>query len=263
MNKHSPVWMLVAIVSAWGMSQTLCHAQAAAELPEGVRAVWDLSQADRETTPRASACASTACGSGSRRIRKAIGCRRATGGTSRSPDPGRESPTICRRISRRCMRIRVGRTSGWANVTAAWYQREITIPAAWTGRRIAVYAEYLNSYAAVYLDGKRAGEIRFPAGEVEITSACRPGATHVLSMLVVAMPLKGVRLSYNDSNAAREVKGSVARRGLCGDVYLVATPAGARIAGSKVDTSVRKGSSPSRPHCRTSRRTHRTRSARS
>ncbi len=89
-------------------------------------------------------------------------------------------------------------------------------------------AEYLNSYAAVYLDGKRVGEIRFPAGELDLTSVCRPGATQTLSVLVVAMPLKGVRLSYNDSNAAREVKGSVARRGLCGDVYLVATPAGAQ-----------------------------------
>ena len=33
----------------------------------------------------------------------------------------------------------------------------------------------------------------------------------------------------------------MARRGLCGDVYLVGTPAGARIADVKVDTSVRKG----------------------
>jgi hypothetical protein len=54
------------------------------------------------------------------------------------------------------------------------------------------------------------------------------------------MPLKGVMLSYNDTNAARKVTGSVARRGLCGDVYLVGTPIGARIADVKVDTSVRK-----------------------
>ena len=34
-------------------------------------------------------------------------------------------------------------------------------------------------------------------------------------------------LSYTDTRPAREVKGPVARRGLCGDVYLVGTPAGA------------------------------------
>ncbi len=48
-------------------------------------------------------------------------------------------------------------------------------------------------------------------------------------------------LMFNDTNAARRGRGQVARRGLCGDVYLVGTPAGPRIADVKVDTSVRKG----------------------
>ena len=82
------------------------------------------------------------------------------------------------------------------DVTAAWYQREIAIPADWAGRRIAVSVEYLNSYAAVYVDGTKAGEIRFPGGEVDLTLVCRPGGKHMLSLLVVAMPLKGVMLSY-------------------------------------------------------------------
>jgi hypothetical protein len=81
----------------------------------------------------------------------------------------------------------------------------------------------------VYVDGKPAGEIHFPGGELDLSAACRPGATHRLSLLVVAMPLKGVMLSYSDSASAREVKGSVARRGLCGDVYLVGTPRGPRV----------------------------------
>ena len=126
-------------------------------------------------------------------------------------------------------------------VTAAWYQREITVPAEWAGRRIALYAEYLNSYAAVYVDGKKAGEMRFPAGEVDLTAVCQPGGKHVLSLLVVAMPLKGVMLSYSDTNSAKEVKGTVARRGLCGDVYLVGDAGRARDRRRKVDTSVRKG----------------------
>src|SRR5205807_951499 len=87
---------------------------------------------------------------------------------------------------------------------------------------------------------KKVGEIRFPGGEVDLTAACRPGATHTLSLLVVALPLKGVLLSYTDTNAAREVKGTVDRRGPCGDVWLTSTPA-ARIADVKVDTSVRTG----------------------
>src|SRR5258707_1883476 len=91
------------------------------------------------------------------------------------------------------------------------------------------------------MGGKNAGEVRFPAGEVDLTAACHRGKTHVLSLLVMALPLKGVLLSYTDTNSAREVKGTVDRRGLCGDVYLVGTPSAARVTDVKIDTSFRKG----------------------
>ena len=124
------------------------------------------------------------------------------------------------------------------SLAAAWYQREISIPDAWSGRRIVLAADTLNSYAIVFLDGRRAGEMRYPTGELELTSKCVPGRTHLLSLLVVAMPLKGVMLSYQDSNSAREVQGSVDRRGLCGDVSLLATPPGPRLRNFRVATSV-------------------------
>jgi len=126
-------------------------------------------------------------------------------------------------------------------VNSAWYQREITVPAEWTGRRITVYAEYVNSLATVYVDGAKAGEIRFPSGEVDLTSACRPGGKHVLTIYLQALPLRAVMLSYSDTVATRMVRGRVDRRGLCGDVYLVGAPAGPRVNDVKVDTSVRKG----------------------
>ncbi len=126
------------------------------------------------------------------------------------------------------------------NVSAAWYKRTISIPRNWSGRRVALTAEYLNSFAAVFVDGTKRGEIRFPGGELDLTDWVRLGDTHVLSILVVAMPLKGVLLSYTDSNSARQISGNVERRGLCGDLFLVSGPAGPRIASVKVDTSVRK-----------------------
>jgi len=126
------------------------------------------------------------------------------------------------------------------DLAATWYEREFTVPPAWSGRRIALSLEVLNSYAAVYVDGDEAGEARFPGGQVDLTAYCRPGRTHRLSLLVVAMPLKGVMLSYTDTASARETKGTVARRGLCGDVYLVSTPTESRIVDVRVATSVRK-----------------------
>src|SRR5581483_12296745 len=125
--------------------------------------------------------------------------------------------------------------------TAAWYQRELTVPKEWTGRRILLRAEFVNSLATVYVDGQKAGEIRYPAGVADVTDLCRPGSKQVVSLHVQALPLRAVLLSYNDTNSARSVRGSVDRRGLCGDVYLVRKPASARIADVKIDTSVRKG----------------------
>ncbi len=124
-------------------------------------------------------------------------------------------------------------------VTAAWYQVEVAVPAEWAGRRIALSAEFLNSFATVYVDGRKAADMRFPGGEVDLTSLCRPGEKHVLSMLVLALPLRAVVLSFSDSDAAKEVRGEVDRCGLCGDVYLVATPREARISHVRVVTSVR------------------------
>ncbi len=102
-------------------------------------------------------------------------------------------------------------------------------------------AEYLNSYAAVYVDGKKAGEIAFPAGEVDLTAALPAGRQARAQPAGRGHAARGVMLSFSDTAAAREVRGTVMRRGLCGDVYLVSTPAGPRIADVKVDTSVRKG----------------------
>src|SRR5439155_21387060 len=135
--------------------------------------------------------------------------------------------------------------AGWkgerlGDVSAAWYQRTVSVPKEWAGRRIALSVDYLNSYAAVFVNGSNCGEIRFPGGELDVTAHLRPGSSNLLNLLVVAMPLKGVMLSYTDSNAAREVKGRVERRGLCGDVYLTSTPF-ACVTDVKVDTSFRKG----------------------
>ena len=180
-------------------------------------------------------------GAGSRQRIIETQCRLKGGAISRSPVPGLELRATFKRTLRRFIPIPSWREESLRDISAAWYQREITIPGEWAGRRIAVSAEYLNSYAVVFVDGKQAGEIRYPGGEVDLTRMCRAGSKYLLSMLVVAMPLKAVMRSYNDTASVKEIKGSVARRGLCGDVYLVSVPSGPRIIDVKVDTSVRKG----------------------
>jgi len=215
------------------------ESQVAAQLPEGVKAVWDLGKAYHETTPTQA----RVCINGLWRWQPAaqVADQVPAGRWGYFKVPGcwpgiadymqKDSQTVHMHPSWQDVALR--------DITAAWYQRTITIPSEWAGRRISLYAECLNSYAAVYIASNKVGEIRFPAGEVDLTSVCQPGGEYVLSMLVLAMPLKAVMLSYSDTASAKEVKGFVARRGLCGDVYLISTPMGARITDVRVDTSVR------------------------
>lgn len=210
-------------------------------LPPGVRAVWDLATAHRDSTPtRERIC-----------INGLWRWRPAESSAGSVPDSGwgyfkvpgcwpgftdymqKESQALHVHPDWKGVRLR--------EVSAAWQQREISIPQEWSGWKIFLSAECVNSLATIYVDGKAAGAIRFPGGEADITEACRPGARHTLSLFVEAAPLQAVLRSYIDTANAREVKGSVARRGLCGDVFLVAAPAGARISDVKIDTSVRKG----------------------
>jgi beta-galactosidase len=225
----------------WSLTHTCIAAEADAALPPGVKAVWNLDQAFHETN----AARERVCLNGLWRWQplqdsrsevpdgkwgffKVPGCWPGIGDYMQTdsqtvfPHPAwkKEKPDA---------------------ISSAWYQREITVPAAWAGRRIVLRTEYLNSFAAVFVDGKRIGEISFPAGEVDLGASCRPGEKHLLSLCVDALPLKGVMLSYIDTAAARQVKGSVNRRGLCGDVYLESSPAGACIGALRVATSVRNG----------------------
>ncbi|MDP6636034.1 MAG: carbohydrate binding domain-containing protein [Phycisphaerae bacterium] len=235
----APVLFAIALVLSLAAGRA--EASDDAKLPPGVTSVWDIAKAHREST----ATREHICINGLWRWQPAKEPARSVpdGKWGYFKVPG-SWPGITNYMQKDSQTVHAhpswkGKPLG--GITSAWYQREITIPAGWAGRRITLRAEYLNSFAAAYVDGKKVGEMRFPAGEVDITSICKAGGTHVLSLAVVAMPLKGVMLSYNDTASARKVKGAVARRGLCGDVYLVGSPQGLRIADVKIDTSVRKG----------------------
>jgi len=210
------------------------------DLPDRVQAVWDLAIAHRDSTKTRERI----CIDGLWRWQPADSQEDDVpdGDWGHFKVPGCW-PGITDYMQKDCQTVYAHpswRDKNLGGIGAAWYQREIEVPTGWTGRQIVLQTEYVNSYAIVYIDGKKAGEIRFPSGEVDLTAVCRPGRKHMLSMLVVAMPLKGVMLSYSDTASAKQVKGRVARRGLCGDVYLVGRPSGPRLADPKVVTSVRK-----------------------
>jgi beta-galactosidase/beta-glucuronidase len=241
--------LLRKVVLAFGVL-ALAPLATASPLPSGVRVVWDLDKAYRETTAtRERVCLNGLWrwqpAGGKSEIRNPKSDKRlvpADGwGYFKVPGfwPGRAN--YLQEDSQTLSVHPQWKDTDLHGITTAWYQREVTIPKRWTGRRIALAAEYVNSLAVVYVDGKKVGVVRYPAGDADLTAACRPGSKHILSLLVVAMPLKAVLLSHTDTNSAKQIKGSVERRGLCGDVYLVSTPAAARITDVQVATSVRRG----------------------
>ncbi|MBI3867277.1 MAG: hypothetical protein HY299_01995 [Verrucomicrobia bacterium] len=232
------VLVLPFVISA---SSSLGQQDLAPILPKGAKAVWDIAQAYREATPtRERICLN--------------GLWRWQPGRSTDQAPPSANwgafkvpgcwPGVTDYMQKDFQTVHAHpswKDEALGGIAAAWHERTFEAPQAWSGRRISLSADYINSYAIVFLDGVQRGELRFPSGELDLTGCVRPGATHLLSLLVVAMPLKGVLLSYTDSNSAREMKGRVERRGLCGDVFLVGVPAGSRLGDVKAVTSVRKG----------------------
>ncbi len=232
------IW-LISILPARGFA---VNPDEAVSLPAGVEAVWDLDKAHHETT----ITRQRFCINGLWRWQPAESSVQAVPsrhwGYFKVPGcwPGitdymqQDFQTLYPHPSWSSTKL--------ATVTAAWYQRQIHIDPTWNSGQVLVAADCLNSYAAVFVDGERAGEMRFPTGEVDITAFCQPGGTHTLNLYVAAMPLKSVMLSFRDTASVQEALGTVARRGLCGDVWLIRRPSGAHLTNTHVAPSVRNSS---------------------
>ena len=199
-------------------------------LPSGVRAVWDLDKAERESTPtRERICLnglwrwqpteSDANRTSDRQLGLFQGPR-VLARYHRLRAKGLPDAVCTSELEGPRTRPRRGRL-----VRARDRDSQEAGPAAASSCRWSISTRMPRSSSMA----RRSGEARFPAGAVDLSAACRPGEKHLLSLHVIAMPLKGVLLSYQDTNSARQVPGVVNRRGLCGEVYLVGTPAGPRI----------------------------------
>jgi len=175
-------------------------------LPQGVKAVWDPAKAYREATPTRERLCINGLWRWQPAADNAIQVPTSAWGYYKVPACWPGTQDYMQSDYQTLYPDPSWKNTKLSEVQSAWYERTITIPKDWAGRRIVLDVEYLNSYAVAYVDGQKVGEIRFPAGQVDLSAAVRPGATHVRSLLVVAMPLKAVMESYNDTNTARQRK---------------------------------------------------------
>lgn len=235
------MWLLLLGLGLGLVKSTGAQESATVTLPPGVQAVWDLGKAARErTATREAICINGLWRWQPAGVESSVPPREAWG-YYKVPAPWPGDEDYLRSNYQTLYRRPEWNTTKVQDLKSAWYERTITIPEDWKGRRIRVQLSYLNSYARLFVDGQAVGEIRFPAGEVDLSTAVQPGRTHRLTALVVALPLKAVMESYSDTNNARQREGTVERRGLCGDVWLVSEPAGARLGEIRVGASVREG----------------------
>ena len=128
-------------------------------------------------------------------------------------------------------------------MTRAWYQRQVPIPAKWQGRAISLRFDRVCTDAIVYVNGKRCGEIAWPWGSVDITSAVKPGQTADIRVLVAAIADAEKVGTFWQSALSDTVSFSSAglrTRGLTGSVFLESRSSEARVTDVFVRTSTRK-----------------------
>ena len=125
---------------------------------------------------------------------------------------------------------------------AGWYHRDLAVPAQWNGRAVALDFRRVSTDAIVFVDGKEAGRVEWPAGEVDVTPFVTPGKTHNLLVKVVAVASteEFTRFMGMAPGQSYTEKPRLQGRGLMGDVLLASRPKGARLTDCFVKTSVRK-----------------------
>lgn len=122
---------------------------------------------------------------------------------------------------------------------AAWYRRQVEVPAGWAGRQILLDLERVSTEAKVWVDGREAGQTSWPGGILDITKLVTPGRSATLEIFVTARA-QGTEFEFMGIGQDTVQQARLRQRGLIGDVFLRALPAGARVAGVFIQPSVRK-----------------------
>lgn len=127
-----------------------------------------------------------------------------------------------------------------SDAVVVWYRRKVDIPASWQGRRIFLYADNVVRVARVYVNGREVGEILWPDGHVDITSAVVPGQQAEVVVRANAMPMTPAEWEKQTAKDRLAAIRAVGVRGLAGDVFLEAEPIGPRVADLLTMPSVRR-----------------------
>lgn len=124
-------------------------------------------------------------------------------------------------------------------VDRAWYERTIKVPAGWAGRAVIVELQRVSTDALVYANGTECGRVSWPAGEVDISRAVKPGEEATLRILVAAAKEDADATAILEGKRG-PVRANLASRGLIGDVMLSCRPAGPHVSDVFIQPSTRR-----------------------
>ena len=125
---------------------------------------------------------------------------------------------------------------------AGWYHQVVDVPKAWKGQKIMLEIDSPESVATVFANGKLAGALEWPGGELDLSAFVAPGKKLDLAIHMAADPLTGYfKLAKKVIGATYQPPSKLQARGLYGDVVLRPVPrTGPEIDEVAVVTSVAK-----------------------
>lgn len=125
-----------------------------------------------------------------------------------------------------------------------FYRCKIRIPASWAGKQVSIKLERVSTDARILIKGKPCGDIQWPGGQVDISSAVNFGDETELVIEVAASdsstdaastlshPLNLLPIKNSDEQPES--------KGLIGDVFLVAEPTASELKNVWIESSFRK-----------------------
>lgn len=122
---------------------------------------------------------------------------------------------------------------------SAWYHQRVTVPEAWKGQDVKLRLEEPYTVAKAFVNGKPAGLVEWPGGELPLKGLVRPGETADITIFVKGDPLFGM------VRVCREIAGEAFKnsrpsdvRGLVGRVQLEPVATGSSIDDVFIKTSL-------------------------
>jgi beta-galactosidase len=137
-----------------------------------------------------------------------------------------------------------GKGKAWNSLSktfSGWYERTIKIPANWNGKKITLDFTRFSTDIVVFINDKKIGGLKWPSGEIDITSEVKIGNTYDLKIFVIAVNDKDKIMRFMGPDAAQITleKATLRSYGLVGEVFLESRPQGATISDVYVKTSTR------------------------